>query len=136
MCLSSCWLLWLPGWENVIHEDVPGEVQAVGELAPGRGPQTEDKGASTAVSIAHTLVILYVFISQLPHDNSSVLLLSPKGAQSELSDPDTQSFETMFQPAEAPSQRSYNAESPVPMGKSDDFSTPGKLQINCPSYHC
>lgn len=47
-----------------------------------------------------------------------------KGAQSDLDDPDTPSFETMFQPAEAPSQKSYTTESPVQMGKSDDFSAP------------
>ncbi|XP_076585566.1 OCIA domain-containing protein 1 [Chaetodon auriga] len=47
-----------------------------------------------------------------------------RGAQSELNDPDTQSFETMFQPAEAPSQKSFTTESPIQMGKSDDFSAP------------
>ena len=34
--VSSCWLLWLPGWEDVVHEDVPGEVQEAGELSSGR----------------------------------------------------------------------------------------------------
>ncbi|XP_033986200.1 OCIA domain-containing protein 1-like [Trematomus bernacchii] len=54
-----------------------------------------------------------------------------KGPQSEMSDPDTQSFDTMFQAAEAPSHApvtqsyDYNSESPVPMGKEDDFSAPG-----------
>uniref|UniRef100_A0A3Q3W8L7 OCIA domain-containing protein 1 n=1 Tax=Mola mola TaxID=94237 RepID=A0A3Q3W8L7_MOLML len=47
-----------------------------------------------------------------------------KGAQSELSDPDTQSFETLFEQAETPSQRSYDKESAMQSGKSDDFSTP------------
>lgn len=45
-CLSSCWHLWLRGWEDVVHEDVPGEVQEFGELSSGRGPQTEDRTAS------------------------------------------------------------------------------------------
>lgn len=69
------------------------------------------------------------YFPQLPHEHFSVLLLSPKGAQSELSDPDTSSFETMFQPREGPSQRSYSPDSAVQVGKSDDFSTQGKLQI-------
>ncbi|XP_029292182.1 OCIA domain-containing protein 1 [Cottoperca gobio] len=54
-----------------------------------------------------------------------------KGPQSELSDPDAPSFDTMFQPADASSQMptntrdyEYNSESPVPMGKVDDFSAP------------
>lgn len=56
-----------------------------------------------------------------------------KGPQSELSDPDTPSFDTMFQPAESPGQMptntrdygyGYNAESPMPMGRADDFSSP------------
>lgn len=54
-----------------------------------------------------------------------------KGPQSEMSDPDTQSFDTMFQAAEAPSHApvaqgyDYNSESPVLMSKADDFSAPG-----------
>ncbi|KAK5899472.1 hypothetical protein CesoFtcFv8_008952 [Champsocephalus esox] len=54
-----------------------------------------------------------------------------KDPQSEMSDPDTQSFDTMFQAAEAPSHApvaqgyDYNSESPVLMDKADDFSTPG-----------
>lgn len=51
-----------------------------------------------------------------------------KGVQSELSDPDTQSFETMFQPAEAPSQRNYTTESPIQMGRSDDFNAPASAE--------
>uniref|UniRef100_H3CJG8 OCIA domain-containing protein 1 n=1 Tax=Tetraodon nigroviridis TaxID=99883 RepID=H3CJG8_TETNG len=43
------------------------------------------------------------------------------GAQSELSDPDVQAFEPMFQPAEASSQKSYFTESPVHTGRSDDY---------------
>nr|XP_046268091.1 OCIA domain-containing protein 1-like [Scatophagus argus] len=46
------------------------------------------------------------------------------GAQSELSNPDTQSFETVFQPAEDLSHKNYNTESVMQLGKSDDFSTP------------
>lgn len=49
------------------------------------------------------------------------------GAQSELSD--TQSFDSMFQPAEAPGQKSYSTESPVQMGRSDDFSAPVELYV-------
>ncbi|KAK9540110.1 hypothetical protein VZT92_002579 [Zoarces viviparus] len=53
-----------------------------------------------------------------------------KGPQSEMSDPDNPTFDTMFQQAEEPSQTppntreneyGYNTESPVPMGKADDF---------------
>ncbi|XP_044044128.1 OCIA domain-containing protein 1-like [Siniperca chuatsi] len=47
-----------------------------------------------------------------------------KGPQSEMSDPDIQSFDTMFRPAEAPVQKSYTSESPVQMGRVDDFSAP------------
>lgn len=49
---------------------------------------------------------------------------SSKGPQSELSDPNAPSFETMFQPAESPSQRSYNTEPHMQMGRADDFSAP------------
>lgn len=125
--LSSCGLLWLLGWEVIIHEDVPGEVQEVGELPSWRGPQTEDRAASTIVSTTHTSS-WQGFIHRLPLDRFSVLLPSSKGAQSDLDDPDTPSFETMFQPAEAPSQKSYMTESPVQMGKSDDFSAPGTTE--------
>lgn len=53
----------------------------------------------------------------------------PKGPQSELSVPDTQSFDTMFQPAEPQSHPrdsgyGYNPEPPVQMGRADDFSFP------------
>lgn len=58
----------------------------------------------------------------------SVLILSTKGAQSELSDPDSQTFETLFEQAEAPGQRNYDKESAMQSGKSDDFSAPGILQ--------
>lgn len=57
-----------------------------------------------------------------------VLPASTSGAQSELSDPDTQSFEPMFQPPEASSQYSYFTESAVPTGRSDDFGAPGKYK--------
>lgn len=55
----------------------------------------------------------------------------PKGPQSEMSDPDTPSFDTMFQPADATEQTpnnsrdfdyGYNAEAPLPAGRADDFS--------------
>lgn len=60
-----------------------------------------------------------------------------KGQQSELSDPDTQSFGTMFQPTEAPSNTSannkdntygygYSPEPPVQTGRADDFSAPAQ----------
>ncbi|XP_026160080.1 OCIA domain-containing protein 1 [Mastacembelus armatus] len=58
----------------------------------------------------------------------------PKGPQSELSDPDTTSFGTMFQPAETHSQTpthtrdyeyDYSPEPPMQMGRADDFSSPG-----------
>ncbi|XP_008274201.1 OCIA domain-containing protein 1 [Stegastes partitus] len=61
------------------------------------------------------------------------------GAQSELSDPDTPSFETMFQPAEAPSNTStqsrdygygYNPEPPAQMGRADDFSAPAQSYVD------
>lgn len=57
-----------------------------------------------------------------------VLPVSSSGAQSDLSDPDTQAFEPMFQPAEASSQKSYFTESPVHTGRSDDFGAPGTYQ--------
>uniref|UniRef100_H3C3P1 OCIA domain-containing protein 1 n=1 Tax=Tetraodon nigroviridis TaxID=99883 RepID=H3C3P1_TETNG len=47
---------------------------------------------------------------------------------SELSDPDVQAFEPMFQPAEASSQKSYFTESPVHTGRSDDYGALGKYQ--------
>ncbi|XP_054460775.1 OCIA domain-containing protein 1-like isoform X2 [Anoplopoma fimbria] len=55
---------------------------------------------------------------------------APKGPQSEMSDPDNPTFDTMFQHAEAPKELTpntrdngygFNAESPVSMGKADDF---------------
>ncbi|XP_042341598.1 OCIA domain-containing protein 1-like [Plectropomus leopardus] len=58
---------------------------------------------------------------------------SSKGPQSELSDPDTPSFDAMFAPAEAPGQmpishRDYgyghSSDSLMPMGKADDLSAP------------
>lgn len=62
----SCWFLWLPCWENVLHEDVSGKVQAPGELAPGWGSKTENRAASTTVSaihthsLSHTLVVWFM----------------------------------------------------------------------------
>ncbi|TWW59853.1 OCIA domain-containing protein 1 [Takifugu rubripes] len=49
------------------------------------------------------------------------------GAQSDLSDPDPQSFGPMFQPAEA-GQKSYFTDAPVQMGRSEDFGAPGNYQ--------
>lgn len=58
---------------------------------------------------------------------------SSKGPQSEFSETDTQSFETMFQSAEAPSHSDpntrdygygYNPDPPPQMGRADDFSAP------------
>ncbi|XP_070684442.1 OCIA domain-containing protein 1 [Pempheris klunzingeri] len=60
-------------------------------------------------------------------------LQQSKGPQSELSDPDGQEFDSMFQPAEAPGQMSiqtrddgygYNPDLPSHMGRADDFSAP------------
>ncbi|XP_029950949.1 OCIA domain-containing protein 1 [Salarias fasciatus] len=56
-----------------------------------------------------------------------------RGPQSELNDPDVQSFDSMFQPAETPSPMSSHSrdygyspsqESPMQLGKGDDFSAP------------
>ncbi|KAM7394164.1 hypothetical protein PAMP_020981 [Pampus punctatissimus] len=61
-----------------------------------------------------------------------------KGIQSEMSDPDTQSFDTMFQPAEDPGQMpaqtrdygyGYNPEPPVQMKQTDDFSVPVRSYV-------
>lgn len=58
-------------------------------------------------------------------------------SQSEMSDPNTQSFDTMFQPSEAPEQMStqtrdhgygFNQEPPAQIKKIDDFSSPGITQ--------
>lgn len=46
-----------------------------------------------------------------------------KSPQSEMSDPDKQSFEAMFTPAE-PIQRSYNTDPPSRMGRPEDLSVP------------
>lgn len=64
-CPSSCWLLWLPCWKNVLHEDVSGKVQTAGELAAGGGSQTENRAASTIVSDTHTNVPQVYFITHL-----------------------------------------------------------------------
>ncbi|KAM3623514.1 uncharacterized protein V6R79_012079 [Siganus canaliculatus] len=50
-----------------------------------------------------------------------------QSAPSELSDPNSQSFDTMFQPAE-PSQRSNNTDSYMQMGRSDDYSAPASAE--------
>lgn len=61
-----------------------------------------------------------------------------KGPQSELSDPDTQSFDTMFQPAESQSQTpaqnrdygyGYSSEPQMQTGRDDDFSAPVQAQV-------
>lgn len=52
--------MWLPGWENVVYEDVSGEVQEVGELSSGRSPQTEDRIDSTVVSNAEARLHYYI----------------------------------------------------------------------------
>ncbi|XP_012733112.1 OCIA domain-containing protein 1 [Fundulus heteroclitus] len=60
-----------------------------------------------------------------PHDSG--------GAQSELSDPNSPSFDTMFQPGDAPGAASsqsrdpgygFSPDRPVQMGRADDFSAP------------
>ncbi|XP_069385954.1 OCIA domain-containing protein 1 [Paralichthys olivaceus] len=60
-----------------------------------------------------------------------------KGPQSELSDPDNQSFDPMFQPAESPSKMPSNnrdyeygfkPEQPMQMGKADDRSASASVQ--------
>ncbi|XP_073319175.1 OCIA domain-containing protein 1 [Pagrus major] len=51
-----------------------------------------------------------------------------KGAQSEMSDPDTLSFDPMFQPAGTPGQRGYNTEPVMQMGRSDDYSAPASVE--------
>uniref|UniRef100_A0A4W6FWE3 OCIA domain-containing protein 1 n=1 Tax=Lates calcarifer TaxID=8187 RepID=A0A4W6FWE3_LATCA len=58
-----------------------------------------------------------------------------KGPQSELSDPDTQSFDPMFQAAEAPSQMpshsrdyDYGFRPDPPMDRQNNFSTPASVQ--------
>ncbi|KAM7009024.1 OCIA domain-containing protein 1 [Tautogolabrus adspersus] len=49
---------------------------------------------------------------------------SSKVAPSEMSDPDLQSFDTMFQQAESPVTKSFNSDSPVQMGRAEDNSAP------------
>ncbi|KAF7659838.1 hypothetical protein LDENG_00292430 [Lucifuga dentata] len=60
-----------------------------------------------------------------------------QGAQSELSDPSTQSFDSMFQPADTPGQMpthtrdyeyGYNTEPAMQMSKPDDFNPPSSAQ--------
>lgn len=55
-----------------------------------------------------------------------------------MSDPDTPSFDTMFQPADATEQTpnnsrdfdyGYNAEAPLPAGRADDFSATGTTEL-------
>lgn len=57
------------------------------------------------------------------------------GTQSELSDPNSPSFDTMFEPADAPSGQStdrgygFNTDPPVQIGREDDFSTPARSYL-------
>lgn len=67
-----------------------------------------------------------------------ILLSSPKGAPSELSDPDSQSYGTMFQPGETPSSTTelgygFNPEAPAASRTSDDFNVPGNTGECLPS---
>ncbi|XP_051940256.1 OCIA domain-containing protein 1-like [Hippocampus zosterae] len=55
----------------------------------------------------------------------------PKGAPSELSDPDSQSFDAMFQPGETPLSTTelaygFNPEAPTASRRSDDFNGPAQ----------
>lgn len=52
MCVSSRGPVWLSSREDVLHEDVSGEVPEAGELTTWRGPEKEDTAAST-VSTYH-----------------------------------------------------------------------------------
>lgn len=60
------------------------------------------------------------------------LLYRSQGPQSELGDPDSQSFEPIFQPAEASSHTyskdygyGYSPDPPAQMDRGDDFTAPG-----------
>ncbi|XP_068607281.1 OCIA domain-containing protein 1-like [Brachionichthys hirsutus] len=53
----------------------------------------------------------------------------PSGAKSETSDADSQSLETMFQPADAPSQRNPD-ESFTQTGKQNDFGVPNDSRVD------
>lgn len=137
-CLSSCRLLWPHGWEDFVHEDMPGEVQEVGELPSGRWDQTEDRTASTHVSKTYPQLYYCMILStQLPLYQHFVLFRRSKGPQSEMSDPNTQSFDPGFHPTEAPSQLPNNTrdyeygfspEPPMQTGRADDFSAPGTTE--------
>lgn len=118
------------------------EVQEVGELTSGRGPETKDWTTSTAVCTTNTrfhscncFPIHQIFSHHFP-----ILCHSSKGPQSELSDPDTQSFDPMFKQAEVPNQMpthnkdygyGYNPESTVQMRDADDLSSPGIVDSHC-----
>lgn len=126
---------------------MPGEIQEVGQFPAGRSPKTEGRTALTGVSnvnnglldiwILHHCDFMYlcIFLTIL------FSFCSHKAPQSELSDPDTLSFDTMFQPAEAPSQMStnreygygYSSEPSLQMDRPDDFSAPGTTDCHCMS---
>ncbi|XP_059194684.1 OCIA domain-containing protein 1-like isoform X2 [Centropristis striata] len=71
-------------------------------------------------------------LGEMLRQQSGTPLQIPKRPQSEMSDPDTKSFDTMFQPAEVHSQASvkrdfeygYNPEPPLSVGKEDYYSAP------------
>lgn len=66
--------------------------------------------------------ILHWCVCILLHKRFFLLPISTSVAQSELSDPDAQTFEPMFRPADV----SHFTDSPVHPGRSDDFGSPGK----------
>ncbi|XP_034544393.1 OCIA domain-containing protein 1-like [Notolabrus celidotus] len=57
-----------------------------------------------------------------------------QNAKSEMSDPDTQSFDSMFQPADSPVHRSYNPDSPIQMGRADDVNALRTPEQDIQSY--
>uniref|UniRef100_A0A3Q0QX42 OCIA domain-containing protein 1 n=1 Tax=Amphilophus citrinellus TaxID=61819 RepID=A0A3Q0QX42_AMPCI len=72
-------------------------------------------------------------LGEIIRQRSGLPPLKSQGPQSELTDPDTQSFEPIFQPAESPTHMStyskdygygYSPEPPAQMDRGDDFSAP------------
>lgn len=156
LCVLSCWLLWFPDWADVIHENVQGEIQEVGELSYWRELQKEDRVASTIVSTTHRILheiqgcrpVYCMFLQPDFCFGCSLITLSnpptthlprfccppsSQGPQSELSDPNASSFDPMFQPGDYPSQQptqtrdyGYNAEQTMQTGRPDDFNPPCK----------
>lgn len=77
----------------------------------------------------HTLSCDATSLCSPTFDRCSDLPSSPTAAPSEMGEPDSPAFETMFQPAETPGQSSYNIESPAQtMDRPDDFSQPGTTE--------